>query len=189
MPTPEVHTVHSEDSVHVEFVDGSLTILRWRGEGRTPRALLGAVAAALDAGREQHRQELAAVAEPLPEPAPDPDRDLVMAFAQRQLDDSPPAPPPQPGELFPSQTDGRDESGRAHVSLTMDHVMILEVSPDLLADERAAGLAVMEAYNLAAERLTEDLPAWAEARRDDDALADVNWSELAHDVRRLGGGH
>ncbi|OYN84569.1 hypothetical protein [Parenemella sanctibonifatiensis] len=189
MPTPEVHTVHSDASVHVEFVDNSLSILRFRAQGRTPRELLGAIAATLDSARVQHRQELAAAAEPLPEPAPDPDRDLVMAFAQRQLADSPPAPQPQPGELFPSQTDGRDESGRAHVSLTMDHVMILEVAPDLLADEREAGAAIREAYNLAAERLTDDLLAWAEARRDDDALADVNWSELAHDVRRIGGGH
>ena len=112
-------------------------------------------------------------------------RDRVVAWAQGLANE--PVESTSPRVWFPQRADGRDPSGRVHVSIRGDRLALVECPHEDLQAPTKASLAIVAALNQALERHDEDVVTWARRRTVgfSHAADPTAWTELARRAQGL----
>lgn len=173
-------------AIRVGVADSRIQSLSFT-EYEDPAVLQSSVKDALTNALTEHEESFLTTLEQM-FMTPDVDRDAVMEVVDEMLSESRDVEPKR-RDWFPTQADGRDQTGGVHVSVIGTRVEIFEVPDDLWEEPAEAETAIIEATNLALDRLAEDIAMFTAGRSPDEPMPQLNWSELKQQMDRLEQGY
>lgn len=180
----------SRPSFNVRMVDGRVDFLQFpRVDEQRLDEFLRDCREVLGRALRQHASDRVEAVMARYGPTSNPHRDRVMAHVAERLEAAAGRGPRPQRRWFPEQADGRDPSGEVHVSVTATGVEVLEAPFAALEHPGRGALAIVDATNLALERLEGDIADHVRRHAPDERPPEPDWEALAALADRLARGY